>query len=493
MAFVSRAERKLFIYQNSSNVGPGSYNSLSQCKKPKNKVPFISSTEKSGNFEPRAYTPGPGSYIDVFERRKPVYNHLHSSAFASHCDRFLNKTEEVPGPGTYNVKSSWTARRNEEKSENPLNWIRLPSAPSIPNSGLGYEENDKGELVKVSSESGDKDNLGPGYYNPKLENKVRGLRWMPPKRNVIGGFTGKPPGPGAYDISVSKPRYKEKPSACFLTKEKKITDLYQESEKDVPGPGKYLLSSKLGAAKNPYAAQNFGSGCERFRSKTPEPSIPGPGSYTLDDSIKNPQNPKAPFHSKRPRFIEKTDNRPGPGSYEPEEGPKKPVNPFCTLGGYEQRFQTINEVTPGPGAYTVQAIGKNSAKQKGLSVFISKSKRLSKSSQEITPAPGSYDIAGKIGEVKQVGSVVHPILIREGQCKVRGFNVQSNRFSSSKSSSPVPGPGAYKPNEPKSTKAIVFHKNQRFKPSKSSSPGPGAYPETHSWNKKTFNTLFDYK
>lgn len=493
MAFVSRAERKLFIHQNSSIVGPGSYHHSGQYKKRKNKVPFISSSEKSVNFEPRAYTPGPGSYIDVFERQKPVYNHLHSSAFASHCDRFLNKTEEVPGPGTYNVKSIWTARKNEGKSENSSNWIRLPSAPSIPNSALGYEENDKGELILVAPESGEKDNLGPGYYNPKLENKVRGLKWMPPKKNVIGGFAGKPPGPGAYDITVAKPRYKEKPSACFLSKEKKITDLYQESEKDVPGPGKYLLSSKLGATKYPYVAQNFGSGCERFRSKTPEPSIPGPGSYTLDDSSPNPQEPKAPFHSKGPRFVTKTEERPGPGSYEPEEGLKKPLNKYCTLGGYEQRFQTNTELTPGPGAYTVQAIGKNSAKQKGLSVFISKSKRLSKSNQEITPAPGSYEVAGKMGEVKQVGSVVHPVLVREGQCKIRGFNVQSNRFSSSNSSSPIPGPGAYNLNEPKTGKFVIFHKNHRFKPPKSTSPGPGAYAEKNSWNKKTFNTSFDYK
>lgn len=460
-------------------------------KNKKNRVPFFSSSEKKVNYEPRAYTPGPGSYIDIFEKQRSVYNPIQSSSFASNCDRFSNKAEEVPGPGTYDVNFSWVSQKNSNKSDSSMNWVRLPSAPSIPNTALGYEENEQGELIMVKP-GRDQDNIGPGYYNPRMANKIKGIKWMPPKTNVVGGFVSKYPGPGSYDTTISQPKYKEKPSAPFVNKEKKTIMIYQESEKDVPGPGKYLLNSKLGSASNPYAAQNFGSGCERFRSRTPDVSYPGPGSYKLDESFLFTQEPKVPFQSSRPRFVNKKDDRPGPGSYEAEDAFKKTGNKFNVLGGNEPRFIYNNEDTPGPGAYTVQVVGKkNSAKIKGLSVFESKSKRLSSNSDRNTPAPGSYEVAGKMGEVKQVGSVINPVLVREGENKIKGFNVQSNRFTSSRSQSP--GPGTYKPLEPKSSRRVVFHKYPRFKNQKSNSPGPGAYPENHSWNKKTFNALFENK
>ena len=236
--------------------------------------------------------------------------------------------------------------------------------------------------------------------------------------------------------------------------------------------------------------QNFGSRCERFRSNTPD-LLPGPGSYTYEENSKSGNEKKVPFDSSRPRFIENFDEKPGPGSYQTGAG-RKVAGTKSGFGANQERFiySREYEMKPGPGSYELNNMMKNPNRIKGSSVFVSKSKRIPSKSDSSTPPPGSYEVTKTIGEIKQIGSVVHPVLVREGSTKRKAFNIQSERFDENCRSF-TPGPGAYSQSEKRNFKGFIIEKNPRFKETLSESPGPGSYSEISGWNKKSFNAIFD--
>ena len=114
-----------------------------------------------------------------------------------------------------------------------MNWNnRVTNPPSIPSHGMvfGYEENDKGELVRQTNiekmHSGVKtDTVGPGEYEvvQPLGGTKKGPTWHVPKSSLKkeeAKLEAGLPGPGYYNADKVDifPIYKYKPSSVFVSK-----------------------------------------------------------------------------------------------------------------------------------------------------------------------------------------------------------------------------------------------------------------------------------
>jgi hypothetical protein len=498
MAFVARAERKLVLTGQNGELGPGSYIGINDYKKVTNFAPFSSSVEKS--TDKKIYTPGPGSYLDLYPKHRGRQGPGHSSAFASHSSRFDLKKEAVPGPGSYNIKASWTSKRLPARLENSANWVRLPSAPSIPRLGYGYEETTTGELVIHKGPAvigGDsKESVGPGHYNLKPSNLSKGLDWKKSKNSQRDTFVNKNecPGPGSYSKVEIEPKYKIKPNAVFISASKRPTDVNAEINEavSVPGPGKYDFRGAFTPNPNPYSPQNFGSCVQRFSSSPSHNTNLGPGSYNfqLTPDKQKLSSSKVPFTTKETRFKENSFLSPGPGSYHGDEFQKKVWGKYGVFGCTEKRFNDNKSAIPGPGHYeSERQVGvHNSALHKGSSVFVSKSKRMpEESSLRSIPPPGSYEVTNDFGRVKS--EVRTHINLRDDSPKI-AFNAQSERWVKDKKNN-VPGPTSYRLKDMSPSKSVITSKDKRFKLKENPSPGPGFYSDKEHWNKKTYNSLFD--
>ena len=516
MAFVARAERKLLLSTLTPSKGPGSYISHAPYKTSTSYAPFSSSTERGCDKANSNYTPGPGSYIDPIGRPRASTN--SSSPFASNKPRFDLKQDNVPGPGAYNIMPNWSEKKIHFRSSNPVNWVRLPSAPSIPgpNQGYGYDESANGELMLHRGPDyipgTVKDSVGPGHYDPKSITTAKAPLWHKSavKREIlpISKSAASVPGPGSYSTTKTTPRYQQKPNAVFMSSCKRGTelDLDESSEDGVPGPGKYSLKSSFTPSPLRPIPHNFGSGCERFKSTTPEAESLGPGQYNLPPSFRLKKGgSKAPFCSTNLRFQSPVELTPGPGSYKEINVQKKVWGKLGAFGCTEKRFysrsnsnvhgkntNTISEEGPGPGTYysEVRVGMHNSAKNRGHSVFLSKAKRMADAHLKDSPSPGTYEITSSIGYVRPPPVPIHPVLVRENTSPRNvGFNAQAERFLQNNAN--APGPGAYKVEESKKIRAVIVSKDKRFKELKPIAPGPGHYSEAQNWNKKTYNVLFE--
>lgn len=497
MAFVARAERKLKLQAGNTEVGPGAYIGLSNYKKSTNFAPFSTSADRS--TDKSVYTPGPGSYLELFPKQKTRYIPGHSSAFASHSSRFEDKPKEVPGPGSYDVQKNWSPKKAQNKAESNTNWVRLPSAPSIPGLGYGYDETPAGELIIHKGPNvfkGDiKDSVGPGHYNPKYFTSAKVIRWRKTASNRDTFIQpSKSPGPGSYGAVAKGPRYKSNPTSVFVSNSKRATDISAELKESssIPGPGKYLNTETFSNNPNPFSPQNFGSNCERFNSLSPETNHLGPGCYNIQDSINRPKNPesKAPFCTTDTRFNQKNSPSPGPGTYHGDEYQKKVWGKLGAFGCTEKRFSDPKTDIPGPGTYSVEPkVGIHSSLfNKGSSVFISRSKRIADNlSIKDIPPPGYYEVLEPIGKVKNEAKT--HLNLKEETTKI-AFNAQSERFINNKKSA-LPGPGTYSVLNSSPGRSIITSKETRFKSARKDVLGPGCYEEQETWNKKSFNALFD--
>ena len=113
-----------------------------------------------------------------------------------------------------------------------VQWNKIQNPPSIPSheNVFGYEENDKGELVKQKNSEKvytgvKKDTVGPGNYEvvKSLSSTKKGPTWHVSKnqRKVVPGADKvDPPGPGYYNSDKVDifPIYKYKPNSVFVSK-----------------------------------------------------------------------------------------------------------------------------------------------------------------------------------------------------------------------------------------------------------------------------------
>ena len=563
MAFVCRAERTMdYISRHGTELGPGSYMGQEPPKQAHAFAPFSSTTERDLN-PGVLYTPGPGSYsatnlmssgiipggrgasIDHFGREK-LYG-----PFASRDERFkAKKAEPVPGPGTYDTGANWNkAKKTPVKQEwNSMNWLRLPSAPSIPapNQAFGYDETPAGELVMQKNpekmyEGTYKDSVGPGHYNARKADEVwrtRGTAWHKSKAKRLAtsapGTTEKV-GPGSYNefqINLA-PMYKFRPNAVFASGTKRTTSIpagkrkepedSEDEEEDIaevaPGPGHYDVLRQATGFKTkpvPERLQFFGSTSARFDRKPPLNPGVGPGTY---GDLRKPLVPKkvsegkVPFSTKDIRFQARPDTNPGPGSYkEPhftEDTKRRAWGRQGVFGTTEKRFVGTIPTTagPGPGYYPPDAHKRvgihNSVNRKQLSVFASKTGR-SADLKPDGPAPGQYELPSTFNEKRITSGTGNPLLAGVGDHKKReaAFNIKSQRFTQPLSEMQEKlGPGTY---DPKLAKDMQSHKPvfipkvtdsqaSRFgQKGKDGNPGPGSYfdEQGNGWTKRSYNILF---
>ncbi|CAG9314958.1 unnamed protein product [Blepharisma stoltei] len=554
MAFVNKAERKLDFYSSgTSNLGPGSYSTAKESKPKPSYAPFSTTTERNVMKSlPTNSGPGPGSYATT--TAESILNpHSISEAknlsklssnFASKLSRFKEKRREnSPGPGSYDLVAEWAPQRKESlKRDDAINWIRMPSAPSIPaqNQAYGYEEAPSGVLVMQKSPqkiySGTKkDCVGPGHYNPKDPWELspgKGTEWY--KSNTKRTFIAKPQtgniiGPGSYSQNKLPlaPLYKSKPSASFVSTTKRIgiinvkSEVTEENEdgsstegdEGIPGPGYYYKEEAFTGFKKtevPRHLQNFGSRSSRFQYKNPDVKV-APGQYQeTRKSITTKKTAKAPFDSTENRFKEFVDPNPGPGSYKDENIldniQKKVWGKEGVFGSTEKRFvaHRVNE-TPGPGYYVADEsrVGiHNSSKHKPSSVFSSRVKRDFSPNQSESPAPGHYEISTSISGSRRISHKTAVSLIgnsTEAPKKV-GFNSNVERFDLDKNAKDPLGPGSYQVDPTIKRQAhspkFSISKEERFKQKTPEElPGPGAYHDEYNeqtWNKKSYNILYSF-
>lgn len=513
MAFVSRSERFNSNPQ-STSVGPGAYISHNEYTSNISYAPFSSTAERQ-SFASQASKPipGPGSYIPIESKGLSSSDFDHwgqpknSSAFASQNERFTQKINQTPGPGSYVQEDKWKKLNNLAKSEACLTISKIPntrSIPSIPSNihSLGYEENEQGELVvnknSLIHHTGRKeDSAGPGHYTLNQLRDNKGTTWHKSKsqRDFYRSNTATGPsvGPGAYTKFKVKvePMYKFKESSAFACKTSRTNTISTTS----PGPGSYdTVKNTFKQKKLPNSLQNFGSSSSRFLFKLNEDSV-GPGHYHMQSSNTVNINPKAPFSSSNSRFNYKNNSNPPPGAYSTQDLidviEKKNLNLQGAFGSTEKRFEYKNEQTPGPGHY------RNDMKKKSKkpnAVFSSKVARNNFERKEGNPPPGLYEVHSAFENKKPPPAGIHKMVsknIRNPYESQVAFYSSTERFDNN-AKEKAPGPGSYDYALKGGEKKIMVFNEDRFKYKQNAIPGPTDYFEeaNDNWNRKSYNVLF---
>jgi hypothetical protein len=513
MAFVSRAERKLgFGMDSAAVVGPGAYFADTGVKKQSTGAPFSSTTLRK--FEgTHSFAPGPGAYDRSDSFVKPsLYDQFgqeRSTSQFARANRFKHKPRtSVPGPGKYEVTSSLgrMSTVKPKKDRQAVQWLRQPSAPSIPGPThkYGYEELPSGELVmQVGSEvhhSGLKTNsIGPGHYREVKVKSQKGTSWhkYKAKRDLDAKVTQSHLGPGAYyDGRSGYAQRKSKETSAFASASKR--DCYipepgqrEEDREEVPGPGQYNVNNSFSTyAARPEIQHFFGSSAARFKANRFESSSVGPGKYleiSTPIAARKPGDSKTPFASSTSRFEAKIESALGPGSYREDSLVDKVIKKVSgrigTFGSTKRMsHDESSESNPGPGYYSSDTGRQRSVLlNKPGSVFMSKVKRDQQPRNKDIPPPGAYE-----------GALIRPSEPRDQP--EAPFKATPRRFKEALVDKL--GPGYYSPqtlSKPAYTETGFIAREPRFKPAKvEEKPGPWTYREDTEgeWRKPSFNVLF---
>jgi len=529
-----------------TDVGPGSYNAdvggFDAKRKLDGYAPFCSMTDRTSFLTVRKsqeFIPGPGSFDPRFQDYP-----IGASALANRAQRFQDKPDETPGPGSYNLSkaSDWVKTKPQapvpgELSQQKICQQRLFAPPSIPSPGqsYGYEDNGEGALKKQVSPERDR-TLGPAFYRISDEEtaavkKYKGIHFGKMKakrtRDVKCADT---PAPGCYDPyvptipenGIEKKSGETKPILSKLPRYHEIVTMV-ETKKAVPGPGHYEIKSQFEKSRdttsgniNPEAVvrPSFGSQAKRFSESndvTPAPTSYDDPRHALEICNKISGLKNSPFGMTATRFTKEHHVRrtPGPGTYNysdlATEVRKNAVNSRTRKGGFgttavrELPLRKKNEeFLPGPAQYVVKNSRVKEAKVK-QAVFKSTTNRLQmeKTGYLFAPPPGSYEVANAFDKTQGKTLTLVEKPNRKGKKINGGFLSSTKRFSQprdiivKKTDSSNPGPGSYQLNFPDIPIGKLVTKEERFKPVKCDNPGPGTYQLSpliqHSVLKSTFN------
>jgi len=226
------------------NPGPGSYKYKEYIGK-EGKKPTIGLKMKSKSM---VHLPGPGQYetnnYDSVLKKLPDIK-------IGKAKRFINNSQDNPGPGQYNNadqlkyvrlnKPSWKIGTSTRK---PLNDVGDSPGPGQYNIGKNIGEGAPQYSMRIK-DNGDGNRFitpGPGRYNDDLNNLRHYPSWKigtskrddSLKRQIKDGF----PGPGSYENNnnhlLSKPKY------GFGTQKR-----YKDKYNDNPGPGSYHIPCSI--------------------------------------------------------------------------------------------------------------------------------------------------------------------------------------------------------------------------------------------------------
>lgn len=446
--------------------------------------------------------PGPGSYdlkSTLFDRQitlKGKYPNLIDN--------------RVPGPGSYEIqnkpvlkfpvmKDERMKNRRAETADVPLVYCELKS--STPSYSFRGRPLEKEPLVLP----------GPGAYQVKSTLYNNNF-------SIVGKTAGpadfKTPGPGAYNISPVKSAPSFSISMPLNSPVKNIT----------PGPGeyspytgfsgpKYTMGHRYHSASE-YDNRDFANFPSTLydrsmllRGKPSYPisnNNPGPGSY----SPKHQKCFSGYSYGKSERMAE-IELTPGPGEYNPDFKSSGPC--YSMIGrGSENRF----EVTPGPGAYNLPEESSRSTFLRGKpkelpdnnvpgpgkyspdKAFKSVSYSLSRSNRfcdiEQTPGPGDFHWEGK-KEGPKYSFTGRPVeFFKEQQSPGPGsYDIKGTRTNLSFSlrgkykdlpDNRVPGPGSYEVGSNLSSIGFTLGNSGRtdFTKNNKFNPAPGQYEQPRS-------------
>ncbi|BFZ03078.1 hypothetical protein BsWGS_06117 [Bradybaena similaris] len=274
------------------------------------------------------------------------------------------KKRAIPGPGTYELKSSFV------KPEPNLNTE-------------GIEVDHPPFLIQSKRFAPVKSIVpAPGTYNDprtalEVLKRVTGLKRSPFNQTAVR-FNRDPvvsntPGPGAYSIpglgaeSVRKAYMEATRKGVFGTTAPRSQPAASASEPDLPGPGHYQVVEKFTQPRFAQLDSSFASVTRRL--KVPDNGVPPPGTYdtvTAFEKLLAKSNTAKPrstaaackhgsFMSAAPRFdTGKGSDGPGPSSYNVVmESLSKRGGVIAGLG---HRFHDEKEDIPGPGAYELSPL-----------------------------------------------------------------------------------------------------------------------------------------
>lgn len=474
MAFTSRAVRNtsLAAHSTGDTVGPGSY--AHDRKKPiTGYAPFNSFAERKLGDGPAGKSedqPGPGTYQNDIvaeqaarEPKKPV----SGSAFTSKTPRVAKQTPgssvfkestvaEVPGPGAYNLAKVWQPSVAPLPEHHALSIRHTQSAPSIPapSQSYGYEEDELGELQMQ----------GPpvkGYSGRA------GRLW--------NGSDGDTVGPGRYTPNDLVSKTTSAKVSFGASKSARECKLFVG--KDGPGAGEYNPVAVTSKGVDKKGSSNFKTKTKRMAYLKDQKQTPGPGTYGYNDAFSKASMPQ----DENIQFFGSTMKR----WYEVDES-----------ASYMSSFALK---TPGPGAYKVPGeIAKKASKKRtsflksgDVGFSSTSSRQMGVLPENRVPGPGAYGKTNDQGEFTKD-------LEKKVRSRTGAFLSSDDRFHNGpfdEKNETGPGPADYRPGdgpaEKEDEKKRVLQKfpkqasflshSERFVEQEKPVPPPGTYDIKVSW------------
>lgn len=352
---------------------------------------------------------------------------------------------DVPGPGSYEIKSFLELSFNSKPG-------KKPKPPK--------DKNDKSKI----------DMPGPGSYNPKKPATNVSFS-MGNKTFSLMNSEGKILGPGQYNSNYDSIKPK---TAVSFTKANRET---LQNSTSVPGPGAYSLEKINEVPQYAFPRE--------IRDKRIGPDYPGPGNYnipSLSDELKHKMGKT--ILPRRP-LLTKDQNFPGPGHYNSKYGDEMRSYSVGKGGRPALNRDTKN---PGPDKYDPKNPGHIS-----YSKTIGTGHRPPLAKTNNFPGPGSYDfpsftqkgpkftLVGRKNEIKGFISNAGPgqydpnitSVKPEGVHVVIGSGLRAN--DSRRGVRAFPGPGQYDPNLRADSPKWTFKKDPKDKANFEDEPGPGQY------------------
>lgn len=280
---------------------------------------------------------------------------------------------EGPGPGTYNIPSSFNSARSSSRSRSAGGHGKRASESSVTAPAVNQSMSRLHKRVPTKSAASTHQTdatPGPGAYNSTgLELKSHGPSFSIGPSHSLSQSGMKHTSRSSSRSGLSAVSYSM--LGPHITNRSSIShDTVTASE--VPGPGMYDASFSYVTNRSP--SYSFG-----IRSKTPKqgPTTPGPGAYNPRPQSSGPSfslSGRSP--TRKPRA-----ESPGPGAYDPRP---QSSGPSFSLSGRSPTRKPRAE-SPGPGAYNPQL------KSNGPSFSMGGTRSTARIPQSEIPGPGAYD------------------------------------------------------------------------------------------------------
>mmetsp|Transcript_31773 Transcript_31773/g.61208 ORF Transcript_31773/g.61208 Transcript_31773/m.61208 type:complete len:598 (+) Transcript_31773:281-2074(+) len=307
---------------------------------------------------------------------------------------------KVPGPGTYDLKTSFGTGERDTHIDSAMNSTRNPAfsfgrggrslnrQPFISKQHVEPDPASPGPIYMVTkkladSAAGAKFGYGTRFYSPE-EGPSHAGPFISQLHSQTSGPGSASPGPAYYKpkpASDSEAANGSKFSTTIRLKLGKGSNAHDW----VPGPGAYQLPKNAPELTGRQSSKSFQAGasysvasCLRtdFTALSGVGDNPAPNEYEVDVGIarKDVRKPKAPgtkFGKCTNRSSFRTDIGPGPGQYSPERRDMGSSFSFGTsrsedLGKMmnEKTKKKKGDGTPGPASYNLKT-GKGFAKTMG--------------------------------------------------------------------------------------------------------------------------------